>query len=89
MPIAQRSSNRHSTDAARVAAQEARKRKAFLAQDPNRPEVFVVRGIEDERRFEWEIRRFGGVLLGCSRARYDTIQDAQIAGRQVLQVFSA
>ena len=77
---------RHFTEAARIAGHAARKRKALLTQDPTRPEVFVVRGTEDERRFEWEIRRFGGVLINCSRARYDTIQDARAAGRQALQV---
>lgn len=80
---------RHFTDAARAAAREARKRKAMLTEDPNRPEVFVVRGIEDERRFEWQIRTFGGVVLDCSRVRYDTIQAAQVAGRQALQTFAA
>ena len=49
----------------------------------------MVRGVDDERRFEWEIRRFGGVVLDCSRARYDTIQDAHAAGRQALQAFTA
>ena len=83
------SSRRHFTEAARAAAREARRRKKEQPQDSSRPEIFVVRGVDDERRFEWEIRRFGGVVLDCSRARYDTIQDAHAAGRQALQAFTA
>ena len=77
--------NRHFTDAAREAAKVARRIKTEQAQDPNRPEVFVVRGTEDERRFCWQIRRFGGLVLDSSASRYDSIHAAQSAGRKALQ----
>ena len=57
--------------------------------DPQRPEVFVVRGKEDERRFAWQIRRFGGVVLGCSQTQYHNIYEAKVAGIEALRAFVA
>ena len=78
---------RHFTEAARAAALAARRRKQQHKVDPNRPEVFVVRGVEDARLYEWEIRRFGGILLQASSARFETRQAAQSAGALALEAF--
>ena len=81
------SSRRQFTDAARQAAVEARRLKRDLKIDPNRPEIFVVRGVQDARLFTWEIRRYGGVLLQDSDARFTTVLGAESAGQQALSVF--
>lgn len=80
---------RHFTQAARAAALESRRRKREQKVQPDLPEVFVVRRAENERRFEWQIRRFGGVTLDRSSEMFDSVQAAQIAGRQALKVFAS
>ena len=80
---------RHFTEAARAAALATRRRNQEHKVDPNRPEVFVVRGVENERLYKWEIRRFGGVLLQDSSARFETRQAARNAGIQALEIFEA
>lgn len=88
MTIAHRSLRRYFTDAARKASREARLRRRLVALDPNRPEVFVVRGDEDEHRFAWQIRRFGGVVLSRSHTPYHSILEAEAAGHEALKAYA-
>ena len=82
-------SRRYFTDVARQAALEARLRKREMPVDPTRAQMFVVRGTQDARLFTWEIRRFGGVLLQNSDARFETVMAAEAAGREALSAFVA
>lgn len=82
-----RPNRRHFTDAARLAAKEARRRKKEMQADPNRPEIFVARAGPESRGFVWEIRRFGGVLLDRATAPYDDAAEARSAGKRALSAF--
>ena len=84
MLYVKRPTKRHFTEAARLAAKEARRRRREEKVDGDLPEVFVVRKGGDQRAFGWEIRRFGGVILIRSPAAFATIASAQADGTAAL-----
>ena len=75
--------NRHFTEAARAAAKIARQLEKEQARVPNRPEVFAVRDTSDAHSFEWQIRRFGGVVLDTSMTRFASVCQAVADIRQL------
>lgn len=87
MPLS-KPTGRHFTEAARAAAIEGRRRKAAEAAAVPRdmPEVYVVRLQGAHLRFEWEIRRFGAVVLDRSITSYPTMQEARSAGEAALSI---
>ena len=84
MLYVKRPTKRHFTEAARLAAKEARRRKKEEKVERDLPEVFVVRKDGDQRAFRWEIRLFGGVILSRSPAEFATIASAQADGTAAL-----
>ena len=83
------SAKRRFSEAARTAAAEARRLKREQVVDLTSPEVFVLRGGDDPLRFEWQIRRFGGVVLARSRVTFKSVREAHVAGSDALKVFNA
>jgi hypothetical protein len=77
---------RHFTDAARAAALAAklRKQEVRAAMGNNCPEVFVVRHLGGTLEFQWEIRRFGGVVVDRSTSVFLRTSDARSAGNHAL-----
>ena len=72
---------------ARRAAVEVRRRLA--AQNPRgAPQVFVVR-LDDPKRFGWEIRKFGGLVLTRSETGFGTQLLALEAGKRALTELAA
>ena len=64
-----------------VAAQRRRERAALKAAVQHEPEVFVVRS---DNLYGWEIRRYGGVIIGASSDRFVSPPKALAAGRSAL-----
>lgn len=82
MPTLVNSPRRRFTEAARIAAAEARKAKREGPDTFGSPELFVVKA--GERSFTWELRRFGGVLLQRGPASFDSMALARIDGEAAL-----
>jgi hypothetical protein len=70
--------------AALEAALAARKAKALIREDVAKPKVFVVRYGTPSKSFTWEIRRFGGVVLGRGILGFNSISVALAAGEAML-----
>lgn len=83
MPLC-KPNRRHFTEAARVAAIEARRRKREETLPREAPDVFVVRLPGAALQFGWEIRRFGAIVLDRSHAEFSTSKAAYAAGRKAL-----
>ena len=77
-------SRRYFTDAARVAAGEARRLKREHPVAKGLPEVFAVHLPARGKTFGWEIRRFGSVVLEQGVDQFDTAAEARAAGEAVL-----
>ena len=72
------------TLAARVAAAEARRRRAALkAETKDALEVFVVMG-EDPGIYRWQIRQFGSVVVKEANEVFQSIDAARQAGAEAL-----
>lgn len=76
---------RHFTDAARAAAQAARRAKWAEPDRFGEPEMFVVRS--DDKGFTWELRRFGGVVLERGAGAFGDVASAKDAGSEALTAF--
>ena len=75
---------RHFTQAARDAAVAARRARAMVRHDITDPQVFITRLASFPMPFGWEIRRFGGLVLGRSEMGFPTMTSARSAGEGTL-----
>lgn len=84
MSVTKDSSRRHFTQAARDASVAAKRAKSTMMQDIAAPRVFITRLTSFPMPFGWEIRRFGGLILGRSEMGYPTVALARSAGEKTL-----
>ena len=82
MPEPFRKSNRHFTEAARQAAMAARAAKKAEPDHFGEPELYIIRA--GDKAFTWELRRFGGVVLGRGEQPFATRAEAEAAGAAAL-----
>lgn len=74
------------TETARAAAAEARRRKRELKKDTDELHVFVSRCTNNEKRFVFEIRQYGGVIVHRSDQNFTNFKEAQEAGKRCLKL---
>lgn len=75
-------SSRQFTEAARLAAAEARRAKREGPDDFGVPELFIVR--KGNRGFTWELRRFGGMELQRGSETFSDAASARADGEEAL-----
>ena len=75
------------TQAARLAAAEARRLKREGPDTFGLPELFIVR--EGHHGFTWELRRFGGVVLQHGHEVFPDAASARADGEQALAALLA
>lgn len=80
-------SGRWFTDAARLAAAEARRTKRESADPFGTPELFIVR--EGGHSFTWELRRFGGLVLQRGSGTFPDAAAARADGEEALAALLA
>lgn len=84
MPEPFKKTKRRFTEAARQAAMEARAAKRAEPDCFGKPELYITRA--GDKAFNWEIRRFGGVLLQRGELEYPSRAEAEAAGADALSV---
>ncbi len=75
------------TEAARLAAAEARRLKRERPDDFGVPKLFIVR--DGEHGFTWELRRFGGVALQRGPKTFPDATSARADGEEALAALLA
>ena len=72
----------------RAAAIETRRRNLANKPRVGAPQVFVVR-LAVDRRFAWELRRFGSIVMSRSVETYGSAMLAKTAGERALANIAA